>query len=157
MTADIFTLCDFAQESDGKLTLVGAFDTIYARRFPAVHPAMCLTLRIRFYIHEAGTHAIRIEFTSQDGKEIVKAIEGETKVEDFSGSSRVIHSVFNLVNTPIEHEGVINVTLTVDGPPRPARSGNQPPSGRAVGSRRKKSASWANTAGYSAARSSGFS
>jgi len=115
MTADIFTLCDFAQESDGKLTLVGAFDTIYAKRFPAVHPSMCLALRIRFYIHEAGSHSIRIEFSAQHGKEVVNTIEGETKVEDFSGSSRVIHSVFNLVNTPIEREGAVNITLTVDG------------------------------------------
>jgi hypothetical protein len=95
MTADIFTLCDYAQESDGKLTVVGAFDTIYARRFPAVHPSMCLALRLRFYIHEEGKHAMRITFTGPDGEEPVKAIDGEAAVKDF--------------------EGPINVTLTVDG------------------------------------------
>ncbi|MDA8425407.1 MAG: hypothetical protein M0Z80_04660 [Treponema sp.] len=115
MTADIFTLCDYAQESDGKLTVVGAFDTIYARRFPAMHPSMCLAVRLRFFIHEAGRHAIRITFTAPDGVEPVKAIDGETSVQDFSGSSRVVHSVFTLLNTPIEREGTMGITLTVDG------------------------------------------
>jgi hypothetical protein len=115
MHVDIFTLCDFAQESGGKLTLVGAFDTVFARQFPAMHPFMCLAMRLRFYIHEEGTHPIRIEFAGQDGGTVVNPIEGELSVLDFSGSSRVVHSVFNFVNTPIEREGTIGITLTVDG------------------------------------------
>jgi hypothetical protein len=115
LNTDIFTLCDFAQESDGKLTVVGAFDTIFARHFPAAHPSMCLALRLRFYIHEAGKHSIRIDFTGADGAEVLKSIDGEATVQDFAGSSRVIHSVFNLLNTPFEREGTINLTLKVDG------------------------------------------
>jgi len=115
MHVDVFTLCDFAQESAGKLTVVGAFDTVYARSFPAVHPFMCLAMRLRFYIHEGGTHPIKIEFSGTDGSEIVKPIEGELTVGDFSGSSRVVHSVFNFVNTSIEKEGTISITLSVDG------------------------------------------
>ena len=101
MHVDIFTLCDFAQESGGKLTVVGAFDTVFARQFPAMHPFMCLALRLRFYIHEEGTHPIRIEFAGPDGAEVVNPIEGELSVLDFAGSSRVVHSVFNFVSTPI--------------------------------------------------------
>jgi hypothetical protein len=115
MHVDIFTLCDFAQESAGKLTVVGAFDTVYARSFPAVHPFMSLAMRLRFYIHEGGTHPIKIEFFGPDGNELVKPIEGELTVGDFSGSSRVVHSVFNFVNTSIEREGAIGITLSVDG------------------------------------------
>jgi len=115
MTTDIFTLCDFAQESDGKMTVVGAFDTIYARQFPAVHPFMCLALRIRFYIHEAGSHAMKISFAGPDGNDVAGPIEGELSVGDFAGSSRVVHSVFTFVNTPMEREGVVAVTLAVDG------------------------------------------
>jgi hypothetical protein len=115
MHVDIFSLCDFAQESGGKLTLVGAFDTVFTRQFPAVHPYMCLALRLRFYIHEEGKHPIKIEFAAPDGSELIRPIEGELAVSDFSGSSRVVHSVFNFVNTPIEREGTISITLNVDG------------------------------------------
>jgi hypothetical protein len=115
MTADIFTLCDFAQESDGKMTVVGAFDTIYARQFPAVHPFMCLALRLRFYIHEAGTHAMRISFAGPDGGDVAGPIEGKLAVGGFVGSSRVVHSVFTFVNTPMEREGAVAITLSVDG------------------------------------------
>jgi len=115
MTVDIFTLCDFAQESDGKMTVVGAFDTIYARQFPAVHPSMCLALRLRFYIHEAGTHSMRVTLAGPDGKDLAGPIEGELRVGDFAGSSRVVHSVFTFVNTPIAREGAVGITLSVDG------------------------------------------
>jgi hypothetical protein len=115
MHVDIFTLCDFAQECGGKLTVVGAFDTVFARQFPAMHPYMCLAMRLRFYIHEEGTHPIRIEFAGPDGSEVVNPIEGELSVLDFAGSSRVVHSVFNFVSTPIEREGTIGITLSVDG------------------------------------------
>jgi hypothetical protein len=115
MHVDIFTLCDFAQESGGKLTIVGAFDTVFARQFPAVHPYMCLAMRLRFYIHEEGSHPIKIEFAGPDGSEVLRPIEGELSVFDFTGSSRVAHSVFNFVSTPIEREGTIGITLSVDG------------------------------------------
>jgi len=115
MTTDIFTLCDFAQESDGKLTVVGAFDTIYARQFPAVHPFMCLAMRVRFFIHESGTHQMKIAFAAPDGSDAAGPIEGQLSVGDFAGSSRVVHSVFNFVNTPMSREGTIGITLTIDG------------------------------------------
>jgi hypothetical protein len=115
MHVDVFTLCDFAQESDGKLTVVGAFDTLFARQFPAVHPLMCLAVRLRFYIHEGGKHTINIKFLGPTGAEVIKAIDGEISVGDFSGSSRVVHSIFNFVNIPIEREGAIGITLSVDG------------------------------------------
>jgi hypothetical protein len=72
-------------------------------------------MRLRFYIHEEGTHPIRIEFAGPDGAEVVNPIEGELSVLDFAGSSRVVHSVFNFVSTPIEREGTIGITLSVDG------------------------------------------
>jgi hypothetical protein len=115
MHVDIFTLCDFAQESGGKLTIVGAFDTVFARQFPAVHPFMCLAVRLRFYIHEEGAHAMKIEFAGPDGVEMMRPIEGDLKVGDFSGSSRVVHSVFNFVSTPISRDGTIGITLSIDG------------------------------------------
>ncbi|MDP3179105.1 MAG: hypothetical protein Q8M76_14455 [Spirochaetaceae bacterium] len=115
MHVDVFTLCDFAQESDGKLTVVGAFDTLFARQFPAVHPLMCLAVRLRFYIHEGGKHSINIKFLGPNGAEVIKHIDGEISVGDFSGSSRVVHSIFNFVNTSIEREGAIGITLSVDG------------------------------------------
>jgi len=76
---------------------------------------MCLAVRLRFYIHEEGSHPIKIEFAGPDGTEIVHPIEGELTVGDFSGSSRVVHSVFNFVSTPIGHGGTIGITLSVDG------------------------------------------
>ena len=38
MNIQVAVLCDAATEENGKLSLLGAFDTIYAPQMPAVHP-----------------------------------------------------------------------------------------------------------------------
>ena len=39
MEIEIFTLSDFAQYNNSKLTIVGTFDSIKAKQFPVQHPA----------------------------------------------------------------------------------------------------------------------
>ena len=38
MNIQVAVLCDAATDDNGKLNLLGAFDTIYAPQTPAVHP-----------------------------------------------------------------------------------------------------------------------
>jgi hypothetical protein len=38
MNIQVAVLCDAATDDNGKLNLLGAFDTIYARELPAIHP-----------------------------------------------------------------------------------------------------------------------
>jgi len=52
MEIEIFTLCDFAQDNNSKLTVVGTFDSIHSKQFPFVQqnfyafvgmsPGLCL-------------------------------------------------------------------------------------------------------------------
>ena len=49
MKVDIFTLCDSAQEyNNGKLVIVGTFNSIYAKNFPTDYPEFALVARIMF-------------------------------------------------------------------------------------------------------------
>ena len=40
------SLCDFASDYQGKLCVLGAFDTIGAKQYPAVHPQCSVALRL---------------------------------------------------------------------------------------------------------------
>ncbi len=77
MKVDIFTICDFAQDVNGKLTIVGTFDTINARKLPAIHPALSIAARIRFSKADPVPDSFRLSIIDSNNKEIVPPIEGK--------------------------------------------------------------------------------
>ena len=48
MKIELLALADFAADYGGKLSVIGIFDTIFARQMPAVHPHCCLAVKLRF-------------------------------------------------------------------------------------------------------------
>ena len=48
MNIQVAVLCDAATDDNGKLNLLGAFDTIYTQQLPAVHPQCSIALRVTF-------------------------------------------------------------------------------------------------------------
>lgn len=77
MDTDIFTLCDFAQDVQGKITIVGTFDTIWAHEFPATQPVCSIVARIRYNANEVGQHSFKISFLSDSGEEFAPALSGK--------------------------------------------------------------------------------
>ena len=67
MEVEAFLLCDCATDQQGKLNILGAFDRLYARKIPAVHPACAVAVRLRFAKSEEGEHTIKINFIDADG------------------------------------------------------------------------------------------
>src|SRR5271156_3834845 len=49
MNIQVAVLCDAATDDNGKLNLLGAFDTIYTQQLPAVHPQCSIALRVTFF------------------------------------------------------------------------------------------------------------
>jgi hypothetical protein len=52
MTIQVAVLCDAATEYNGKLNLLGTFDTVYAAQMPAHHPQCSVATRIAFERNE---------------------------------------------------------------------------------------------------------
>ncbi len=69
------TLCDAAADYQGKLSLLGAFDTVCARELPVVHPSCSLAIRICYDQEDAGSHPMRIRALDPAGKEIIPPFE----------------------------------------------------------------------------------
>ncbi|MFZ9387358.1 MAG: DUF6941 family protein [Chitinophagaceae bacterium] len=80
METEIFTLADFAQDNNSKLTIVGTFDTINAPQFPVTHPACSIACRMRFAEKEAGEHQFKLRLIDSSGKEIIKPVEGNLNI-----------------------------------------------------------------------------
>jgi hypothetical protein len=114
MKTELFTFCDFAQESGGKLTVVGTFDTIISRNYPCIHPQLSLVIRIRFDLWEFAGHSFRIETRDLDGEMSIEPISGKLEVKGAGNATSVSHLVFTISNLRFKSSGVVNFTLYVD-------------------------------------------
>ncbi|MDR0403636.1 MAG: hypothetical protein LBH35_08630 [Treponema sp.] len=114
MKTELFTFCDFAQESGGKLTIVGTFDTIISRNFPCIHPQLSLVIRIRFDLWEFAGHSFRIETRDLDGEMSIEPISGKLEVKGAGNATSVSHLVFTISNLRFKSSGVVNFALYVD-------------------------------------------
>jgi len=72
-------IADSASDYQGKLCVLGSFDTICARQYPAVHPHCSIALRLLFRTGDEGKHTIQLSFIDQDGKKILP--DGGPKIE----------------------------------------------------------------------------
>ncbi len=71
MNIQVAVLCDAATDDQGKLNLLGAFDTIYTPQLPAVHPQCSIALRVTFFSGDEGKHNLRFNFMDADGGSIM--------------------------------------------------------------------------------------
>jgi hypothetical protein len=75
MNIQVAVLCDAATDDNGKLNLLGAFDTIFAPQLPAVHPQCTVALRVTFMSGDEGDRKLKLNFVNADGKSIMPPIE----------------------------------------------------------------------------------
>lgn len=117
MNVDVFTLCDFAQNTPGnKMNIVGTFNRIFARQIPAVHPLCALAVLMRFQQIEQGTKNIRVSIIDSDGRPVVPTLEAQLNVQispNESDASVPLAVVIQQISLP--RFGEYSVDLAVDG------------------------------------------
>ena len=92
MQVQVASLCDFATEYQGKLCLMGAFDSIYARELPVVQPCV-LALRIQFTPDEAGRQKVRVHLHDAEGSDVFPEAEPEVDVNFIEGMPFVVRNL----------------------------------------------------------------
>ena len=71
MEVDLAVIADAANVSqEGKLNILGVFDTIWAREFPFRHATMVLVVRVRADFTEGGGHPLEVRLVDADGAQI---------------------------------------------------------------------------------------
>ncbi len=116
MDIEIFTLCDAAADYQGRLNILGVFDTIFAPQMPAAHPFCSVALRIRFQKTEAGQHRLTVHIVNIDGNLLIPAIEGAIGIE-ILGNSQIASAnvVLNLGQLQFKTYGEYAINLAIDG------------------------------------------
>src|SRR6266496_2037477 len=116
MNIQVAVLCDAATDDNGKLNLLGAFDTIYTRELPAVHPQCAVALRVTFLAGDEGKRQLNLNFVNADGHAIMRPIPIPVDVvlpEDMHFGTR--NFIINIQQLKFEQAGLYSVDLSLDG------------------------------------------
>ena len=116
MNIEIFALCDAATEGDGKLNLLGAFDSVGAREEPVTIAHCSLALRLRFNRIESGSHRIRLALVDADGRAVIPPFDTAMDIRlREPQESAVANLILNLQQVKVGPFGRYAVDLAVDG------------------------------------------
>jgi hypothetical protein len=115
MNIEAFLLCDAATDQLGKLNILGAFDNIFTKKVPVVHPACTIVARIRFEKKEEGNYQIKINIIDEDGKSIGPNLQGNinVKIGDNMDSS-MVNIVLNIQGLKFEKYGRYWIELSIN-------------------------------------------
>lgn len=116
MDVQIAVLCDAATDYNGKLNLLGTFDTIVTKQVPTHHPHCSVALRLVFSRMEEGDHQLRINFVDEDGRSIMPSIDLPLKVvfpPDASFLSR--NFIVNIQHMKFPRLGQYAINIAFDG------------------------------------------
>ncbi len=116
MQIEVFSLCDAATAEGGKLNVLGAFDTLWVKKVPAVHPHCTVVLRVRFHSSEGNEHDLTVKFVDMDGKHIVPATSGKIKIKfPEKQRSSSANLILNIQGLKIEKAGEYSIDLAIGG------------------------------------------
>jgi hypothetical protein len=117
MHVQLATLCDSASDYNGKLCLLGAFDTLCSREFPVVHPQCSLVVRLTFEPADVGRHQFRISCVDPGGQECLPPFEPVIDVAFPSNFAPFVtrNIVLNLQQLRIERQGLYRWIIQMAG------------------------------------------
>ena len=115
MNVEAFLLCHCATDQQGKLNILGAFDIVYARKMPAIHPACTVAARLRYSRVEEGEHKIKINLIDADGNPAGPVLEREISLSvKENDSSGVRNIILNIHGLRLENFGEYRIDFAID-------------------------------------------
>lgn len=114
MEVSVLSFADFAQETLGKLTIVGIFDQINASNLPFKYP-FYLVGRFRFAPKEELFKRIVIKVLFEDDGKELYSINGDFNMQKADGEKEVtLNFILNLKDFEFQKEGTYHVAITAD-------------------------------------------
>lgn len=116
MDIQVATLCDSAMDYNGKLCVLGTFDTIGSRNLPVVHQNCVLAMRICFRSVDEGEHDLAIRIIDADGEDVIPAlppVKFEIRIpQDVDFVTR--NMIFHFQQLQFQKAGTFSLEISVD-------------------------------------------
>jgi hypothetical protein len=115
MTIQIAVLCDAATDYNGKLNLLGTFDTIITSQLPAIHPQCSIALRISFNRIEEGSHKVKMNFVDEDGRLVMPSIDMPVDITIPSDANFLVRNfIINVQQLKFDQPGQYSIDIAID-------------------------------------------
>ena len=115
MDVTLAVCCDAANVSrEGKLNLLGIFNSIHAAQFPCTHPHMALVLRVEARLGEEGTYPLELKLVDEDGHELF-AIAGQVTLQGGEpGRPMTAQTIMDINNFQMPRPGTYAFEIFID-------------------------------------------
>ncbi|MBR4801417.1 MAG: hypothetical protein IK041_01250 [Bacteroidales bacterium] len=110
---NILTLCDYAQEYNGRLMITGAFNSLVLSRFPFTYPEIALVAR--FSVPSSGEHIIEFGIKEVSGKYTLMEKQSIKMISTGELRSPYANLIIKGNNVIIPEPGKYQVLFKVDG------------------------------------------
>lgn len=116
MDVTLAVCCDAANVSrEGKLNLLGIFNSIHAAEFPCTHPHLALVLRVEARVGEEGTYPLEIQLVDEDGQQLFD-ISGQLTLQGAQpGRPMTAQTIMDINNLQLPRAGTFAFEIFLDG------------------------------------------
>lgn len=116
MDVTLAVCCDAANVSrEGKLNLLGIFNSIHAAEFPCTHPHLALVLRVEARIGEEGVHPLEIQLVDEDGQQLFD-INGQLSLQGAApGRPMTAQTIMDINNLQLPRPGTYAFEIFLAG------------------------------------------
>lgn len=115
MDVTLAVCCDAANVSrEGKLNLLGIFNSIHAAQYPCTHPHLAFVLRVEARLGEEGVYPLEIKLADEDGQEVFK-INGQLSLRGAQpGRPMTAQTIMDINNLQVPKPGTYSFEIFVD-------------------------------------------
>ena len=116
MDVSLAVCCDAANVSrEGKLNLLGIFNSIHAAEFPCTHPHLALVLRVEARIGEEGVYPLEIQLVDEDGQQLFD-INGQLSLQGAEpGRPMTAQTIMDINNLQLPRSGTYAFEIFLAG------------------------------------------
>lgn len=102
---------------EGKLNILGVFDTLHVAQLPAIHPRASLVVRVKGSTADVGTHVMGMAWVNPTGAELWSS-QGELAVGTPPlGTTELDFPLIAGLDLPLDVPGTYLMRLTIDNAP----------------------------------------
>ncbi len=117
MVTEIFVMCDGANDSHGKLNILGAFDMIVADDFPFVHPHCAVAVRLRYGRTDEQEQKINLILRNDADNTVLARIDTTLKRGISLNPTSTGNLIIHINSLRFEKPGDYSIILQIEGLP----------------------------------------
>ena len=113
MKTEILTLCDYAQDNNGKLTIVGTFNIISSLAFPFTQTLFYIVARVAFEKGEIGDFPLKCSITDYSSNKELASLSGTCHIAQPDKGFATLNILFPIPQLSFSEPGSYHVILSI--------------------------------------------